>query len=773
MLAIWPLRQTAGTRYALGLGLVGLLTLVQAPGAGAATIIINPDDDSCVPASTDYDSCASACEADSLGCAEDIHAHIIGPNFKARRVLYPTTEARQPNPITPMHGLFNTIYVNQQANDAIEDVITNPFEPVDLPPWSIVAKENENSKPGDPNTLELWQTSMYKIPGYCPKRAVAAPDSVCVGGEWFWYLFRSGNFLVFDFDPVNGGLPAWGKAEAFCLECHGAVSETDWLWIAHYRRERERQVAEPTRIDDQTPGVRGAGLCKDVRALFPLIPPDVRVDPASLEPAQAQRMFDCYAWKAFVGLNWPASTFYRGLPGFLPFNTPNRDRVWETYAQVYETFQPQDPTWTLKGKHWNSRQPLPEVCRQALDEAPAGTIPRRARAFQVLNESHQAFGNQFNTLVDTNGSQIRYEVRFNRAEWRYLQDQGFADTGSYDYQGPVDASVVLPDNRAGYGRNGAIEIKAAWKELCTDPSCEPLDDPKRYYARPAFIYNQAVTKQNGVQPESCRIAQVGLVGLHTVFKTFWAPQWIWATFEHVDNVPEDLAAVLPDDPPYTLFNPKCLLDPPTPEQCATQRPGVVKTTPEQLLCCVNLQMIPNSHPAPDNPTPFDGILPLEVTIPNQVTRIVEPDATAKDLNRVFQELLKRARSPFQYYKLINTQWPIDGRLGPHAEQPFAVVQKLCLEDDSEPCYKLAPLDPNPSGLRLRNTTMETFQVSLCEPGGASIDSPSDCTPASVAHDPFQVGSGGCMNCHLPSGADASFLWEDAIWERVPLTTEPD
>jgi hypothetical protein len=97
------------------------------------------------------------------------------------------------------------------------------------------------------------------------------------------------------------------------------------------------------------------------------------------------------------------------------------------------------------------------------------------------------------------------------------------------------------------------------------------------------------------------------------------------------------------------------------------------------------------------------------------------------------------------------------------------MQKLCLDaSDPGPCYKLVPLDPQAYGLRLRNTTMETFQVSLSEPDGQSIASPSDCTPESIAHDPFQVASAGCMNSHLPSGADASFLWEDAIWERVPL-----
>jgi hypothetical protein len=647
-----------------------------------------------------------------------------------------------------------------------------------MPPWSIVAKYNENPKPGEPDKLEVWQTPMYKIPGYCPKRAVNAQDGACVGGEWFWYLRRNGGFLTFDFNPTYGGLQAWGKAEAFCLECHGAVSETDWLWIAHYRRDRARQVAQPTRIDDQSPGLRGAGLCDDVKELFPQIPPDVRFDPASLTPADAQRMFNCYAWQAFVGLNWPASSVFRGLPGLVPFNTPDRNRVWETYAQVYETFQPQDATCTLEGKSWNSRQPLPKACQEALDAAPAGTFPENARAFQVLNESHQAFGNQFNRLVDTNRNQIRYVIRFNRTEWPYLQNRSFADTGSYDYQGPVGETVILPDNRAGYGRNGAIEIKAAWKEMCTDQAtCNPVDDPDRYYARPAFIYDQEVVKSDGTQPESCRIAQVGLVGLHTVFKTFWAPQWIWATFEHVDNVPEDLAAVKPDDPPYTLFNPQCLNNPPTLEQCATQRPGVMPTdlaSNPALACCTNLQMIPNSSPEPSNTPPLTGLPSLQplIPIPNQVTRIEPVGASAQDLNTVFQGLLAEAGSPFQYYKLINTQWPIDGRLGADKEPLFAVVQKLCLdESDPEPCYKLVPLDPQSYGLRLRNTTMETFQVSICEPGGESIDSPSDCTPESVVHDPTQVASAGCMNCHLPSGADASFVWEDAIWERVPIASE--
>src|SRR6202034_160551 len=39
------------------------------------------------------------------------------------------------------------------------------------------------------------------------------------------------------------------------------------------------------------------------------------------------------------------------------------------------------------------------------------------------------------------------------------------------------------------------------------------------------------------QSGTCSTLTVGLVGLHIVQKTKTRPQWIWSTFEQVDNVP--------------------------------------------------------------------------------------------------------------------------------------------------------------------------------------------------------------------------------------------
>ena len=37
---------------------------------------------------------------------------------------------------------------------------------------------------------------------------------------------------------------------------------------------------------------------------------------------------------------------------------------------------------------------------------------------------------------------------------------------------------------------------------------------------------------------TCKLQKMGLVGLHIVQKTPIRPQWVWSSFEHIDNVPE-------------------------------------------------------------------------------------------------------------------------------------------------------------------------------------------------------------------------------------------
>ncbi len=759
-------------------------------GDGIQKVInIDPDDDSCTPFLPEFQDCAEACETNPLGCANDILKHVESEGFISRRELNPGTIEQKPNIQSPMHGLFVPVWNNPQLNDAINEALENPFAPIEMPDWSISAKYNNN--PGvtfntNPRKLD-WATVMYKIPGYCPERIFPDdPDAPCKGGEWFWFLYRGG-FLSFDYDPaMDSSIPAWGKAEDFCLDCHGAVADTDWLWITHDLVRRQEELAEPVSTDGHEPVDMGAAFCDEIDALDPIQPPDVLFDPGSLPSVElANRMFNCYGWRTFVSLFWPAEEGARGVPDVEKSISDEGPRVWETFKQTYEVFQPNNPDWTLNDKEWNDPQPLPQVCIDALDDA--GMPQEGVMTFQVLNETHQAFGSQFNNLVDQNNNIVHYNVRVNRDEFEFIKENGYADTGDYDYNGPLGINkrlFRLPDNTTGFTGKGATEVKSAWKILCTNPlTCNQVDDPERYLTTTALIYTPATVKtinpfkQSGplppdtvTAPATCEIAEVGLVGFHIAVKTFWAPQWIWPTFEHIDNVPGNTADDEPEPLQYSFFNPECggiTLD-----MCLEQRPGITPLSFVDnmlLACCPNQQNIVNSKPDPGNAGDLIPIFPAQL-IPIQVDRLdpIGNDSdqiSVKELNALFRGLLEDADSPLQYYVMVNTQWPANGRRSEDADVPFGISNVLCLEGDApSDCVEFLP-----DGLRLRNTTIETYDMAYCQPDDENIgNDPVNCTPETVVEDPHQYSSGGCMNCHFSSGTDSSFIWADGIEEQIPL-----
>ncbi len=756
-------------------------------------IVIDQEDDSCVPIEpSTFEDCAQACEHNPLGCANDILRHIESDGFLARRELNPGTIEQKPNIQTPMHGLFAPVWNNPQLNTGINQALANPFDPVDMPHWSISAKYNNN--PGitfntDPKNID-WVTVMYKIPGYCPERIFPDdPDSPCKGGEWFWFLYRGG-FLGFEFDKSNdSAVPSWGKAETFCLDCHGAVADTDWLWITHDQIRRQQEVQNPVSEDGHKPAEGGAGFCDDVMELDPIRPTDVLLDPLSIpgSASKVNRMFNCYGWSTFIGLFWPALDGQRGIPDTERTITDPSTRVWETYKQAYEVFQPNDPQWTLDDKNWNDPQPIPPACVDELEAQ--GISLEEAETFQVLNETHLAYGNQFNNLIDQNGNIVHYNVRVNQDHFEFIKNNKYADTGSYNYNGPLGINkrqFQFPDNTNGFTGKGATEIKSAWKTLCTDESCNVVDDPSRYFTRQALIYTPAVTKvldpfeQDGDLPRptftsfaTCELKEVALVGIHIAVKTFWAPQWIWTTFEHIDNVPGNTADDEPPPEHYSFFNPIC--GDVTLEMCLEQRPGIAPPAFEKdplLICCPNQQNIINAKPDPGNNGDLTPPMFPQELLPIQVTRL-DPigggpnEESVAELNKLFRGILSDQDSVLNNYVMINTQWPINGRRPESDDVPFGISNALCLDgqDFSSDCFAFVP-----AGLRLRNSVIETYDMSYCAPDDEDIgNDPADCTPENVENNPaVQHSSGGCMNCHFSAGTDSSFIWSDGIEEQVPL-----
>ena len=87
-----------------------------------------------------------------------------------------------------------------------------------------------------------------------------------------------------------------------------------------------------------------------------------------------------------------------------------------------------------------------------------------------------------------------------------------------------DAEAPEKDDR------GSIMIKVSWKIL------EPEDDKSKFHHVDALVAMPATPDDQFDPP--CLEKTLGLVGFHVVHKTIERPQWIWTSFEHADNVPE-------------------------------------------------------------------------------------------------------------------------------------------------------------------------------------------------------------------------------------------
>lgn len=687
-----------------------------------------------------------------------------GPRRYDSWQLFPGSAVGDPLGL-PVHGRFTTIYANDIAHAAAEEWLQSSTldEFVNFPAGSIIVKTNSFVDPKlQPELPPGVLTIMYKpgIDGYCQTDDFWAADG-CYGGEWMFVFYEVPDGPLATKAAPGENLTADVVTRDFCVTCHAGGSNDDYLRSL----QRLRRAAQPATRTGTPPGKspihpHDDPFCQQA-VLSPNLPADVALDPTGITaPEQRQRMFDCLSWRSFIALNWPVAADQRGEPdtsaelwnpeldGYVA-DSGNRDladfhprtRVWETYKEVYELFQtgPGRFDWNPSTQQpplaWEN--PPPDPVGAGCDQVAGGKVLMMAHKNRtplpapprpgegVINESVQAFAGQFGVLVDQNGELVRYDVRINRSEYEFVLDSGYATTADVTPGGPANVlatHLTLPDNRSPeYGEwGGSIELKGSWRELCIDElDCPVPDDPSRYFTESVWIYEADANSQ-----PSCRPAVMGLAGMHIAHKTHWAPQWIWSTFEHVDLVPENPEE--PGETPRALFNPSCV------EKAKTlgceDKPFLAADP-----CCPNV--------------PFDKDQHGNFT-PNQVTRLQAIGSEAAALNTAFAQAA--AGSPFENYVLIDTQWPFQGRVpGSDTE----IYTRPCNGDalrghlDSD-CYTIVPQF-------LRNSSMESFMASYY-------------LPNQPLH---QFSNRGCMNCHAEAGADFSYLWLDAVNQRVRSVVE--
>ena len=434
----------------------------------------------------------------------------------------------------------------------------------------------------------------------------------------------------------------------------------------------------------------------------------------------AQREFDTLAWQAFVALNWPADA--KGEPdNAKTIADVTSPRVWQS--------------WRLTSTIFREHGEKPDPWGETGNGKGIPSLDRRTKAAwrqhtTSADENFEAFSGP---LVDQNGKWVRYEVLVNREEFDYLVDNElYNQDGQMAFsQRAIGNQVDFPVNQA-TAKHGAIEIKFAWKELGAN------DDSSRFYTTQV-----KVTTSEAVPQE--KTIKVGMVGMHIAMRTQSSPEWIWATFEHLDNAP------LSDDTQglqkrHTFFNP------------------ALTGMPDQLA-------MPNNGSG----SWYESL----TTTPVQVERIVVPtqgqlnplDAgiqkSTDELNGIVQALLKNSNSVFQYYKLIGTQWPV------HPNAPAFAGGA-----DSAPESITYKTPGNMVPVFLVNTTMETyFQKGLQMAGALEQDDRLASTAPSI-DSTMVTGTESCVGCHYSSGicigfkknADGSYML-DSTGTRIPIYGE--
>ena len=257
-----------------------------------------------------------------------------------------------------------------------------------------------------------------------------------------------------------------------------------------------------------------------------------------------------------------------------------------------------------------------------------------------MNEGKQAFSGP---LIDQQGHWVHYVALVNRKEFEYLVENGlYFLEGQEAFSKKHQVSFPLNSDT----EYGAIEIKLAWKVLTPAeiashrflvrklpvvsyrPSCST---PPEAVVPAHHSGNAADNKSSEPTPPQT----LGLIGMHIAMRTRSSPQWIWATFEQIDNTRLDPTS---GDEHHKLPDKPSLANPDNPE----------------ALVSANLLPANNGSCNGQAVNDWDESKPLP---PVEVLRLVPPPQGTQKVNVEAQAFLASKNSVLRFYELDGTQWP--------------------------------------------------------------------------------------------------------------------
>ena len=409
-----------------------------------------------------------------------------------------------------------------------------------------------------------------------------------------------------------------------------------------------------------------------------------------------QTPFDNMAWQMFVALNWAASAVNQPPSQGL---TAKGRRVYQNYRKVNALF---------------GNSPRRAGCTSAL-ALPIFYIGSDGKGNPMPNNEEYFQASTNLPLIDVNGNWTIFERRVNDVEAQYLLAPNgqssqtlTTTTGQTNFiKSHPEGAQFTASAKTPIGANGSIEIKTAWRII--NPNAG--DDPSRYYTQLAFVAVPGDLVKGGRQ--FCSSVTLGLVGMHIVQRNpvdannpKLLPQWIWATFEHVDNAPMaqspcNVANGCPG--PNWIDQPSC--------GAAAPVPSVRYSFYRQNSSVQGTNIRPKTTGLGPTKFPWNRTQPYaqgnttSATAMPQATRCFSIYQTTAQLNSQWQSALAAFKTPLQNYMLVGTQW--GGDVEPRVGNP--------LPDDAVPAM-------------LSNITLETYIQNYTK---ATSDG----------------GPGSCVGCH--------------------------
>jgi hypothetical protein len=389
-------------------------------------------------------------------------------------------------------------------------------------------------------------------------------------------------------------------------------------------------------------------------------------DPALSPIENRQRGFDFYSWLTFIALDAPADN-----PRGIATSRPETRTVWEdgkNFKQLLEVMLPGDvaPKWDQK--------PIPAACRSQYE---------RDKSLMIVPMIEESFNQPFKTgpLIDQQNNYAIFDILMNRAMFDYIVEHHLYSQKGQSSDANAALKIDFPSGHhdpTGGGDPGAIMLKVSWKVLT------PSDDKSRFHHVEALVAMPATPDEQSDPP--CLRRTLGLVGFHIVHKTTTRPQWIWTSFEHVDNVPEqqEVDAHNADPATHRLKSSYNFYDP----SCSAANCPVNETPPHPW------------DPEASNQLQFRRTSDGRILFNSQITRVVPLTEATKAMNARFQAILDG--TVWRHYMLISTQWPSAFPCtGDHSVAANAPVPKTDFE-------KQPDMNCSPAPTYLANSTLETY-----------------------------------------------------------------